>query len=76
LKPKKKYGTVKIKNNMELYVFCNEKSKSFGIEELYLPKTSYGTSTIFEHNGGFRLLSEDELKYILRKTNPMPIKTT
>jgi len=64
-----KYGTVKIKNNMELYVFCNEKSKSFGIEEYYtFQKTSYGTSTIFEHNGGFRLLSEDELKYILRKT--------
>ncbi|GAE87669.1 hypothetical protein JCM21531_1058 [Acetivibrio straminisolvens JCM 21531] len=50
-------------------MFCNEKSKSHGIDEYYsFRKTGYGTSTIFEHNGGFRLLSEEELKYILRKT--------
>ncbi|RXE59665.1 copper amine oxidase N-terminal domain-containing protein [Acetivibrio mesophilus] len=64
-----KYGTVEIKNSLDLYMFCNEKSKSQGIEEYYsFKKNNYGTSTIFEHNGGFRLLSEEELKYILRKT--------
>ncbi|HOM01359.1 MAG TPA: stalk domain-containing protein [Acetivibrio sp.] len=64
-----KYGTVNIKNSLDLYTFCNEKSKSYGIKEYYsFEKTSYGTSTIFEHNEGFRLLSEEELKYILRKT--------
>jgi hypothetical protein len=64
-----KYGTITIKNSLDLYMFCNEKSKSHGIDEYYsFRKTGYGTSTIFEHNGGFRLLSEEELKYILRKT--------
>lgn len=64
-----KYGAVEIKDSLELFMFCNQKSKNQEIEEYYtLQENSYGISTIFEHNGGFRLLSEDELKYILRKT--------
>lgn len=70
-----KYGMVEIKDSLNLFKFCNSISKSQGIDEYYsFQVNSYGTSTLFEHNNGFRLLSEDELKYILRKTKAEPYK--
>jgi len=70
-----KYGMVNIKDSLSLFKFCNSLSKSHGLDEYYsFVENSYGTSTLFEHNNGFRLLSEYELKYILRKTKSEPYK--
>jgi formylglycine-generating enzyme required for sulfatase activity len=70
-----KYGMVNIKDSLSLFKFCNSLSKSQGLEEYYsFVENNYGISTLFEHNNGFRLLSEYELKYILRKTKSEPYK--
>ncbi|HOQ38017.1 MAG TPA: copper amine oxidase N-terminal domain-containing protein [Acetivibrio sp.] len=71
------YGMVSIKDSLSLFKFCNNLSKSQGLEQYYtFVKNDYGVSTLFEHNNGFRLLSEYELKYILRKTKSQPYKNS
>ncbi|NMB34448.1 MAG: copper amine oxidase [Clostridium sp.] len=73
----KRYGAVNIKDSLPLFKFCNALSKNHGFNEYYsFVEDKHGTSTLFEHNNGFRLPSEYELKYILRRTKNEPFKDT
>lgn len=62
-----------IKDSYQIYNFCNAKSRLENLESNYsFLESEYGITTLFEDKNGYRLPSEDELKYILRKNKNDP----